>query len=66
MKIQTKITMGFTIEIVSFILVGFFLASFKYIQSIAFLIFAMVFALSTGKLIAEDAIEKYKIKEKLK
>lgn len=60
MKSTFKITIGFTAEIIFFVLAGMYLANGRWFQSFIALFFAIITAGAVGKLIEEDAIEKYK------
>lgn len=60
MKIKTKMIIGFTGEIVFFVLTGMFLANKHYPYVIISLILAMVIGGYVGKLIEKDAIQRYK------
>ena len=60
MKLKYKITIGFTAEIIFFVSVGGFIANALWAYAFLSLVFAMIFAGYTGKLIEKDAIEKYK------
>jgi len=60
MKINFKITIGFAAEIIFFVVAGMYLANGRWFQFFIALFFAMIVAGAVGKLIEEDAIEKYK------
>ena len=60
MKTKHKITMGFTAEIVFFVLTGIYFANGQWGYAIVAVIFATIFGGAVGKLIEKDAIEKYK------
>jgi len=60
MKTKYRIAFGFGVEMVFFISVGGYLANGQWPYAFLSLVFAMIFAGYTGKLIEQDAIEKYK------
>ncbi len=60
MKIKTKMTLGFTGEIVFFVLTGMYLVVGSYAWALVALLFAMITAGYVGKLIEKDTIERYK------
>jgi len=57
---QIKMTILFTAEIVFFVLTGLFLAMLNYWYAMIALIFAVIIAGYTGKLIGKEAVEDYK------
>ena len=63
-KYDWKITVLFTGEILSFVLIGYSLALDSWGYAILSTIFAMIIAGMTGKLIEKRAIENYIEKEK--
>ena len=65
MKTRTKMILGFTTEIIFFVMTGVHIVTGKYYYVAISLVIAMIAAGITGKLLEKDVIEKYK-KEELK
>ena len=57
---KVLIFVGFMLEVFTYVVAGIYLASKQYILFFVAILFAMFFAISVGKEIEKEAIEKYK------